>query len=75
MHFARFDVGKFLDLPVFTLLLVLVVLGIPAGGQPGPDQISTTPVLAEAPTSCPSLELPATEAWRAVQGSIAVRDR
>ena len=49
--------------------------GIPAGGQPGPDQVSTTPILAEAPTSCPALELPSTEAWRAVQGSIVVRDR
>lgn len=49
--------------------------GIPAGGQPGPDQVSTTPVLAEVPTGCPSLELPSTEAWRAVKGSLAVHDR
>ena len=49
--------------------------GIPAGGQPGPDQVSTTPVLAEVPTGCPSLELPSTEAWRVVKGSLAVHDR
>lgn len=49
--------------------------GIPAGGQPGPDRVSTTTLLADAPTSCPTLELPSTEAWRDVRGSIAVNDR
>ena len=49
--------------------------GIPADGQSGPGQVSTTPTLAQAPTSCPSLELPSTESWRAVKGNIAVRDR
>jgi hypothetical protein len=59
--------------------------GTPAGGQPGPDEVSFTLVspgdpawpdgIADVPTTCPSIALPDGVEWRAVEGNLTIIDR